>query len=167
MRFDFIEPFVRSTIGVLDKVVRCDVTQGTISLVNDTAIAGDISIIIHLENYPRSGIIVSLDNATALNICRTLNSEPCDTLSPFSRDTLAELANMIAGNAVSALNDLGFAFKVSPPLIASAACIAQKVSGSEIMQVPLYTACGEIIVNAILGGNGNEDTHYKACPHCG
>ncbi len=160
MRFDFIEPFVLSTMGVLDKVVRCAVTQGTISLVNDKAVAGDITIIIHLENYPRSGIIVSMDNTTALNICRTMNSESLDTLSPFSGDTLAELANMIAGNAVSALNDLGFTFKVSPPYLASAACIVQEVSGSEILQVPLYTTCGEITVNAILGGNGNEDRQH-------
>ena len=160
MRFDFIEPFVLSTMGVLARVVRCEVTQGNISLVNDKAIAGDITIIIHLENYPGNGIIVSMDNATALNICRTMNSESLDTLSHFSRDTLAELANMIAGNAVSALNELGFDFKVCPPHIASTACIAQKVSGSEIMQVPLYTTCGEITVNAILGVHGNEDIHH-------
>ena len=157
MRFGFGEPFVHSTMGVLYKVVRCVVTKGAISLVNDRSVAGDITIIIHLENHSRSVIIVSMDNATALNICRTMNSESLDTLSPFSRDTLAELANMIAGNAVSALNDLGFDFKVSPPHVTSPATIAQKVSGSEIMQVPLYTTCGEITVNAILGGTGHED----------
>ncbi len=166
MRFDFIEPFILSTLGVLGKLVSCEVTQGAISLVNDKAISEDITIIINMENYPRNGIIVCMNHETARNINETMNGESLDTLTPLGRDALAEFANIIAGNAVSALNELGFDFRVSPPCIDSPASIAHKVSGCEIMQVMLHTACGQITVNAILGEDGNEEMQQQTYSHC-
>ena len=68
-------------------------------------------------------------------------------------DSIAELANMIAGNATSALNDRGFDFTVYPPVIVRKEDLKNKAARIEAFQIPLFTEYGEIIMNVSLRTN--------------
>lgn len=150
MRYDYIEPFVDTTIRVLDRLIQCDVARGSVSLVRGGDIDGDISILIAVNGHAQGNIIVNMNASTALGICSEMNGEDFAHATPFVMDTISELANMISGHAATALYDRGFDFKVSPPLVVARDGILLKTSGMEIFQVPLFTEYGEITINVAM-----------------
>lgn len=153
MRYEYIEPFVLSTIKVLDTVFQSGITKGDHVLVDGNQISGDLAIIIRLGGDSEGNIILNMDRETALRICNMMNEADFESLSPLGMDCISELANMVAGNAASLLNDLGYAFKVSPPLIFTKDHIVDVIQNFEAFQIPLFTECGEITMNIALRTN--------------
>jgi chemotaxis protein CheX len=135
---------------VLDDVMQSDITKGQVSLVMDDEISGDIAIIVRVKGDSEGYIILNMYADTALAISNIMFGDNFDKLTPIAMDSIAELANMIAGNATSALNDLGFDFTVYPPLIVKKEDLTKKVSRIEAFQIPLSTEYGEIIMNVAL-----------------
>ncbi|TAN41902.1 MAG: hypothetical protein EPN25_04070 [Nitrospirae bacterium] len=150
MRYEFIGPFVSSTMQVLDKVVQCDITRGSLSLVSSRDMHGEIAVMIEIQDHAPGSIIVNMNRATAVSISNVMNGEDADSLSMLDMDSIAELANMIVGNAVSTLNDLGFDFRMQTPKVLTTEAISSHRTGLEIFQVPLFTEFGEITVNALM-----------------
>lgn len=150
MRYEYIGPFVDSTIKVLDSVIQSDIAKGDISLVRSDEINNEIAIMIRLKGDSEGSIILNMDTETAIRVCSLMNGEDFNCLTPIAMDTISELANMIAGKATSALNDMGFDFNVCPPLIAKENDISSKTLQVEIFQIPLYTEYGEITINVAL-----------------
>lgn len=153
MRYDYIDPLVTSTIKVLDSVIQSDIAKGTVSLVRGDGIDGDLAIIIKLGGELEGYIILDMDAETALKISNVMLNDCLEDLLPVGMDSIAELANMIAGNAISVINDLGYDFKVYPPQILTKDSIKEKTPEIEVFQVPLLTDCGEITMNIALRTN--------------
>jgi chemotaxis protein CheX len=153
MKFEYIEPFVNSTVRVLDEVIQSDISKGKVSLVSYDEIHGDIVIVIKVEGDTEGSIILNMDNETAINVCNEMMGGDRDELSPMCMDAISELANMMAGNAASALVDLGYDLRIAPPLVVARDGIIKRISELEIFQVPLFTDCGEITMNAVLRTN--------------
>jgi chemotaxis protein CheX len=153
MRYNYIEPFVSSTIRVLDNVLQSDIAKGSMMLVSGEEIKGDVTIVVRLKGDSAGSIIVNMTKETALNISTLMFGDRLDTLTPDVIDSIAELANMIAGNATSVLNDLGSDFTVLPPLIMTTDNAPRKSPVVEVFQVPLFTDLGEITLNVALRAN--------------
>lgn len=153
MRYEYIEPFVASTIKVLDNVIMSDIARGDISLVSNEKVIGDIAIMIRLGGDSEGSIILNMPTDTALKICNVMFGDNFDTLTPLGMDSIAELANMIAGNAISVINDLGYDFQVYPPAVFVENYIRESAPGLEVFQIPLFTDYGEITMNVSLRTN--------------
>ncbi|UCG79325.1 MAG: chemotaxis protein CheX [Nitrospirota bacterium] len=153
MRFEYIEPFVSSTIRVLDQVIQSDVSRGKISLVSSDEIYGDVTIIIKVEGDSGGDIILNMDEETAVSISNIMTGEDAVELTPLGKDAISELANMLAGNATSALTDLGYKLQIAPPSMVDRNGLIKQIGGLEIFQVPLFTEMGEITMNAVLRVN--------------
>ena len=154
MRYEYIEPFVVSTMKVLDSVISSDIAKGNISLVKGDEINGDVTIVISLGGDTEGNILLSMDMDTAVKLCSTMTggAESCG-LTPLGLDSISELANMIAGNATTVLNDMGYDFTLSPPIVIRKEEIKDKAIPDEAFQIPLFTEFGEITMNVILRTN--------------
>jgi CheY-specific phosphatase CheX len=153
MRYDYIEPLVTSTIRVLDTVIQSDIAKGTVSLVRGDEIDGELAIVIKLGGDSEGYIILNMDTETALKICNVMLNDCFENLQPIGMDSISELANMIAGSAISVINDLGFNFRVYPPQILTKDSIRDETPEVEVFQIPLFTDCGEITMNISLRTN--------------
>lgn len=150
MRYEYIEPFVNTTMRVLDRVIQCDVTRGIASLAKNNTITEDVAIIVKLRGDSEGSIILSMPEDTALGVCSAMFGEDFEILSPAGMDAIAELANMIAGNTASMLNDMGFDFMVSTPLIVTRNYMTEKALEVETFRVPLFTEYGEMIIDVAM-----------------
>lgn len=150
MRYEYVEPFVNTTLRVLDRVIQCDITKGTASLVKGYKMNEDIAIIVMLQGDSEGSIVLSMPANTALRLCSVMFGEDFEILTPTGMDAIGELANMIAGNTASVLNDMGFDFTVSPPLVVTRTCTPGKTLDMEAFQIPLFTEYGEILMNVAL-----------------
>jgi chemotaxis protein CheX len=153
MRYEYINPIVTSTIRVLDSVIQSDISKGQLSLLRDKNLLEDIVIVVRVKGDSDGTIIVNMETDTALRICSVMNGMEFKSLTTLGLDSISELANMIAGNATSALNDLGFDFSVSPPVVVINEEIKDISPQVELFQIPLYTECGEITINVAMRTN--------------
>lgn len=153
MRYEYIEPFINSTVKVFDSVIQCDITKGDITLVRADEIAGEVSVVINLRGDSDGSIILNMDAETAGKVCSAMNGGDFNSSTSFEVDSISELANMIAGNAASELNDMGFDFEVSPPLVVTSGAAKGKFAQVEVFQIPLFTECGEITMNVAVRTN--------------
>lgn len=151
MRYDYIDPFVTTTIRVLDSAIRGNIRRGEVAVLQGDRMKGDVAVMVRITGDADGDIILSMDTATALKICTSLFGEDFAAMSPRGSDALMELANMITGNAVSALNDQGFDFTVSPPTVITKCSGADAAPVVESLQIPLFSECGEIMMNIVLG----------------
>lgn len=147
MKLDYIGPFVSSTMTVLKNVFQSDIEQGDLSLLRGHELAGHVSVVIGLHDHSGESVILNMDTATALNICAAMNGVACESTDPLVADTLGELANMIAGNAVGALCDQGFVFSVQPPVTVGRGELSLITDGLELFQVVVTSKHGSITIN--------------------
>jgi chemotaxis protein CheX len=153
MRYNYIEPFITSTLRTLDTVLQSDIAKGDMTLVSGEEINGDVTIIVKLKGDSDGSIIMNMPEKTALNISTVMFGDTFDRLTPDVIDSIAELANMIAGNAMSVLNDMGFDFTVLPPVIITRNDVRPRRPAVEAFQVPVFTDLGEITLNVALRTN--------------
>jgi len=153
MRFEYIEPIVDTTKKVLAIITRDPVTNGDLVLVPRGELHGDVSIVIRVKGDSEGYIVVNMNMETARNVCGAMNGSACVCATPAEMDSIMELSNMIAGNATSSLNDLGYDFDVLPPSVIATADVPARTGGVEIFQVPLGTKFGQIYVNVALRMN--------------
>ena len=104
MRYDFVKPLISSTVWVLDRVLRPEVTTGAVSLTQGVEDCGDVAIVVKITGESDGDLVLSMDSGTAARVSSRLHGDPGATASLPDLDALAELANMIAGSAISALN---------------------------------------------------------------
>jgi CheY-specific phosphatase CheX len=153
MRFEYIKPFVASTAKVLNTVIQSDIAQGDIALVMYDRIDGDIAILIRLDGNSEGNVILNMNEETALKISNAMNGSDYDSLTPLGMDSISELANIIAGNTTSVLNEMGFDFLVSTPLIVTKNDLRDTTSGLEVFQIPFSSKYGKITLNVALRTN--------------
>jgi chemotaxis protein CheX len=99
-------------------------------------------------------IIFDIDPKTAARVASTLagsdfemNSEAGDDVA---RETVCELANMVIGSAITALNDQGFHFKIQPPVVHIADTGENSSEEQEALVMCFDTGNGSVFMNIAL-----------------
>jgi CheY-specific phosphatase CheX len=73
------------------------------------------------------------------------------------KETVCELANQVAGNAITALNDQGFHFRVHPPALHTSERGTQSSEDTEALVMCFETNVGNVFMNIALRYNRNHE----------
>jgi chemotaxis protein CheX len=71
-------------------------------------------------------------------------------MDDLARATISELANMITGQAVTKLHELGFKFDLTPPAIITGNNMEVSNAGVEALIVPVEMSIGKIEINVAV-----------------
>jgi CheY-specific phosphatase CheX len=78
------------------------------------------------------------------------------------KETIFELANQVVGNAISALNDQGFHFRVHPPLLLTAQEGDKSSEDMEALMICFETSLGHVFMNVALRYNKKRMADHAA-----
>jgi len=78
------------------------------------------------------------------------------------KETIFELANQVVGNAISALNDQGFHFRVHPPLLLTAEQGDKTSEDTEALMICFETSLGNVFMNVALRYNKRRMADHAA-----
>jgi chemotaxis protein CheX len=95
-----------------------------------------------------------MNKTTAIAIASRMNGEELTSMDELAKATITELANMITGQAVTRLFDLGFKFDITPPVIFTGDNMQVNDSGVEALIVPVDTDMGKIEINVAIRERG-------------
>jgi chemotaxis protein CheX len=99
-------------------------------------------------------IIFDIDPKTAAIVASTLAGSDFeingDAGDDMARETVCELANMVIGSAITALNDQGFHFKIQPPVVHIAETGENSSEEQEALVMCFDTGKGSVFMNIAL-----------------
>jgi chemotaxis protein CheX len=154
MRVEYINPFVESAYNVLKEVLNTEVHRGELYLKSTAMPVLGVAALVGLAGDVEGRVIFDMKKDTAINIAsamlEAMDMEPITTLNEMGRATITELANMITGQAVTKLHNLGFKFDLTPPAIFSGENMEISDSGVEALIVPMELPQGKIEINVAI-----------------
>ena len=150
MRMELIQPF----IGSLDAVLA--------EMMQEPAKIADLNM--EIEGYRRKGtaavvtfrgqiegrVILDMEPSAAKKVASVLSDSEPDASDALVGEAVAELANMVIGNAVTQLNDAGYEFKVMPPAALTAEQCERADEDTEASIVCFETPHGNVHLNIAM-----------------
>ncbi len=154
MRVEYINPFVESAYNVLSEVLQSEVNRGELYLKSAAMPMLGVAMIVGLAGDVEGRVLFDMKLETGLAVASamltSMDMEPVDELNDMARATLTELANMITGQAVTKLHNLGFRFDLTPPAIFSGQNMEVSDPNFEALIVPMELPQGKIEINVAV-----------------
>jgi chemotaxis protein CheX len=85
---------------------------------------------------------------------KSMDMEPISELNDMGRATITELANMVTGQAVTKLENLGFKFDLTPPALVTGDNMEISNQNVEALIVPIQVPQGKIEINVAIRERG-------------
>jgi chemotaxis protein CheX len=149
VKVEFINPFAKAVLSVLEKEVPADWTRGQLSLKPSPFEGWDMNVIIGVAGDVEGQVILTMSSATAKNVVSTMMGETVSELDELSKSAIGELGNMITGNASIALAENGYRSVLTPPsLIQGKELIVTTVM--PVLSIPMRSEKGDITVCVAL-----------------
>lgn len=150
MRVEYINPFVESSVSVLNEVLGLEVKREQISLKSKAIPVLEVAVIVGLVGQVEGRVIFDMKKETVLKIVSNMNDEEITDFDELAKATITELGNMITGRAVTKLSEMGYKFDVTPPAIFSGDNMVISDIDIEALIVPVETPLGRIEINVAL-----------------
>lgn len=150
MRYEYVQPFVAAAEEILRGMLSGTVETGEVELSPAPVSSRGVTAIVGVTGAGEGRVLFDMSRETAMKIAAELNEEESALLTSLAWDTLAELASVMTGRAISVLNDKGHRLRVSPPTLVVGDNVVLSNSDLETMVVPLATDYGEVVVNVAM-----------------
>jgi chemotaxis protein CheX len=138
---------------VLETVLSERTKPGEPQLSSKTVAGLGVATLVGITGEADGRLLIDMSKESALGIAERMNGREWSELDALGQDTLAELASMITGRAISTLNDAGHSLSVSPPTILIGENLLISGLDLETLVVPLQTSHGEVVVNIAVTTN--------------
>mgnify|MGYP006371212329 FL=1 len=146
-RVELIGPFVEAAARVIQQECGEQVQRGQLHRVRSPQTNNEVSALIAITGGVAGLVIYSMTQDAALGFASKMIGEPLSELDALGQSAIAELANMITGQAGIALEKNGFPSDMSPPvrLLGKGSTIA--TLNLTRLLVPLVVSFGEFTID--------------------
>jgi chemotaxis protein CheX len=151
MRVEFINPFVAAAFNVLERVGKSQAKKGKLSKTNSPVRGNEVNVVIGVTGSVIGQVICSMSMETARKISSLmLFGMPVTDLDDLAKSALSELGNMITGNAATELGNSGYLCNLTTASIFIGREITVSIQDVQILQIPVSTDMGELIIFVAL-----------------
>jgi len=150
MKAEYINPFVVAAVEVFQTMLGTTPQRGTLSARKGVFTSQQCNIVLGVTGQLEGIIIYGMSIFTADKIASQMLGTTIRTFDELAASAIAELGNMISGNALTKLSSIGYRCNLSPPSIIRGTNV--RISTLEIptLVVPLITDWGELEINVGL-----------------
>jgi chemotaxis protein CheX len=150
MRMDLIQPFINAADAVLAETLQGPTRIGDVSMDEEAYRRKGIASLVTIKGDIEGRIIFDIDTPTAAKVASYLTGSPVVASEAVAQETVCELANMVIGSAVTALNDQGFRFKIQPPILHMDALGEKSSEDQEALVMCFDTDSGNVFMNIAM-----------------
>ncbi len=142
-----VGPIVEAAARVLRQMCRQNVAKGRIYRIRSQRTSGEVSAVIAVTGGIAGLVTYSMSRETAIAIAEAMIGEPCAELDELAQSAIAELANIVTGQAGTALQRAGIQNDMSPPLLLMGKDMSFSTFNLTRLVVPLVLDCGEFNID--------------------
>jgi len=162
MRMELIQPFINAADAVLSQGLQGTTKVGNLSMEEDAYRRKGVAGMVALTGDIEGRIVLDLEPLTAVRVASHYAGSPLPESDTLIKETIYELANQVVGNAVSALNDQGFHFRVHPPVLLTSAEGDKTSEDVEALMICFETSLGNVFMNVALRYNKRRLADHAA-----
>ena len=150
MKLELIQPFINAADAVLAQSLACTTRVASVSMEEEVYRRRGVAAIVTVKGDIEGRIVFDLEPRTAMKVASALSGGVLPQSDDVVHDTICELANQVIGNAISALNDQGFRFRVQPPQVHTAEHGIGNSQDTEALVMCFDTPSGSVFMNIAL-----------------
>src|SRR5712692_6366702 len=144
MKMELIQPFINAADAVLSQGLKSPMAIDHLSMEEEAYRRKGVAAVVQLSGDIEGRVVFDLAPKTAAIVASHFAGTELPESDDLVREAVCELANQVVGNAVTTLNDLGFHFRVHPPVLHTAERGTENSEDTEAMVLCFETQCGSI-----------------------
>jgi chemotaxis protein CheX len=150
MNVKFLNPFVDAAYEVLKVETGVKMTRGELVLEKEPYVSDDVTVILSLVGEVVGNVFYSMDTPLAKVLVSSVMGEPMAQFDSLAQSGIAELSNVITGQASIRLSNSGYQSTISPPtLICGKGAMISTLDYPRIV-VPLTCPSGVLNIHLAL-----------------
>jgi len=151
MKVEYINPFIESATDILRQTTNMTIERGVPTLDRGGFEAPDLSVVLGIVGDMQGQVIFGIDRPTALGIVgRMMGGVEVLELDELGMSAIAELGNMITGNATGRFEKMKVNMDISPPTVLTGQGVKISWPLHRALVVPLNTEVGTVTISVNL-----------------
>jgi chemotaxis protein CheX len=154
VKTEYISPFIDAAFSVIKHVLGEEPGRGgDVSARQSTFTTQQCSVIVGVTGGVTGVAVYGMSLATAEQVASRMLDRPVKTFNQLASSAVAELTNMITGNAMSLLAETGYICDISPPTVIRGSNVRLGTLDLTMLVIPIRTSVGTIEINVSLREN--------------
>lgn len=149
MKAEFVNPFASAVVMVFQKEFGMNVMRDSLALQQGPLRGADVNTIIGVTGQLEGQVIYTFDERVALRIASALMGEVVEDLDELAKSAVAELGNIITGNAAIGLSENGYNCILTPPTLLTGKELIV-TTFTPVLNIPFSTDFGSVTVHVAL-----------------
>jgi chemotaxis protein CheX len=150
MRSQHVNAFVTGAFRVLESVFGATPTRGELQALPAVFTTDQCNVTIGVTGSIQGMVIFGMSLVTADRIASTMIGAPIKTFDQLAASAIAELCNMISGNALASLSEAGAICDITPPALIRGTNTKLSTLSIPAIIIPLETTTGTINLTVSL-----------------
>jgi chemotaxis protein CheX len=150
MRSQHVNAFITGSFRVLESVFGAPPTRGELQVLPSVFTTEQCNVTIGVTGDIQGLVIFGMSLVTADRIASTMIGAPIKTFDQLAASAIAELCNMISGNALMALSELGAKCDITPPALIRGTNTKLSTLSIPAIVVPMELTVGTIQLTVSL-----------------
>lgn len=152
MKAEYINPFIESASSILAQTTQLEVTRGAPSVDNGDFRSPGVCVVLGIVGDMVGQVIYALSTESACGIAgRMMGGAAVPELDEMAKSAIAELANMVTGNAAIRFETEKCNIDISPPSIIVGDNMSINMPFERGLVVPLHTEVGDFMIWVCIG----------------
>lgn len=149
MKAEFVNPFASAVVMVFQKEFGMNVMRDSLALNQGPLRGADVNTIIGVTGQLEGQVIYTFEERVALRIASALMGEAVEELDELAKSAVAELGNIITGNAAIGLSENGYNCILTPPTLLTGKELIV-TTFTPVLNIPFSTDFGSVTVHVAL-----------------
>ena len=145
-----VNPFLDAAYKFLQNELNMEVTRGQLRLESSKATSGEVNVALGVAGDAEGTVIYSMSEKTAKAISASLLNEPVPMFNELAESSIAEMGNIITGQAAAGLEEHGYVCKLTPPTIIAGKGVMISTVDIQKLVIPIELPVGCIEISVAL-----------------
>lgn len=151
MKVEYISPFVAASISVMETLIQAKPERGQLSARPQVFTTQQVNIVCGITGDIEGQVIYGMSIIAADKVASKMLCAPVVTFDQLAASAIAELGNMISGNAATLLAGQGYHCDITPPTIVKGSNVKISTLDIPALVIPMRIAdIGDFEINVSL-----------------
>ena len=151
MKVEYISPFVEASVTVFETLLNTSAERGKLSVRPQVFTSQQVNILCGIAGDVVGQVIYGMSIVTADKVASKLLGQSVVTFDQLAASAIAELGNMISGNAMTLLSQKGFNCDITPPTIIKGTNVKISTIDIPALVIPMkIKGLGDLEINVSL-----------------
>lgn len=150
MKVQYVNPFVEASFSVIEMTMGTKPQKGQLAARPAVFTSQQCNVITGVTGQIEGQVIYGMSLVMADKVASQMLGQPIHTFDQLAASAIAELGNMITGNAMSLLAEAGYACDITPPSIIRGTNVKISTLDIPALVVPICLDFGEIEITISL-----------------